>query len=112
MVIRKRRKINRKKRYAEPEEIESVYIDYMNKKNKVKKMVREAITEYEVKITKEIGNDKNSGRNMWKYINKLKRVDLKQKSVGIINEDGSIMEKSDVPSAAQVERHSEFPLNV
>ena len=46
-------------------------------------MVREAITGYEVKMAMEIKHAKDSGRKMWKYINKLKLkgVDLKQKNV-------------------------------
>ena len=70
-----------------------MFLEYMDQKNKVKKMVREAITGYEVKMAMEIKHAKDSGRKMWKYINKLKGVDLKQKNVDIYNEDGSIMMK-------------------
>ena len=94
--IKKRRSINRRKRYARPEEIENVFLEYMDQKNKVKRMVKEAITEYEVKMTNEIKNAKDSGRKMWKYINKLKGVDLKQKVVDIYNADGTIMEKCEM----------------
>ena len=45
----------------------------------------------------EIKHAKDSGRKMWKYINKLKGVDLKQKNVDICNEDCSIMMKSEMP---------------
>ena len=56
---------------------------YMDQKNKAKKMVKEAITGYEVKMAMEIKHAKDSGRKMWKYINKLKLkgMDLKQKNV-------------------------------
>ena len=60
-------------------------------------MVKEAITGYEVKMAMEIKHARDSGRKMWKSINKLKGVDLKQKNVGIYSEYGSIMMKSEMP---------------
>ena len=81
--IKKRRYINRRKRYTGPGEIRTVFLEYMDQKNKVKKMVREAITGYGVKMAMEIKHAEDSGRKMLKYINKLKDVDLKQKNVDI-----------------------------
>ena len=50
LEIKKRKNINRRKRYAGPGEIRTVFLEYMDQKNKVRRMVREAITGYEVKM--------------------------------------------------------------
>ena len=70
--IKIRREINRKKRNTKDEkERNKLEIEYKNQKEVVKKLVREGIGSYELMITKEIQEDKNSGRKLWQNIYKL-----------------------------------------
>lgn len=44
---------------------------YIKQKKVVQERVHEAITEHERKVTNEIRCKNNSGRNLWKNVNKL-----------------------------------------
>ena len=67
-----KREINRKKRNTKDEkEKANLERKYKEQKEIVKRLIREGITNYEIKITNEIKEDGNSGRKLWENINKL-----------------------------------------
>ena len=73
--IKERKRYNRLARNSENEETMKYWKDlYWNQKNKVKAMVKDAMTKYENQLTNEIKQNQNS-RKMWQYINKLRRKD-------------------------------------
>jgi len=70
--IKNRRKLNRDRRAAvDPETREFCWNKYLDQKEKVKKMVKDAKMQHEREITREIERDKTSKR-MWDMINKLR----------------------------------------
>ena len=91
-AIKKRRKINRKRRNCTDEgkrkELEAEY----NKQRKVvQRLVREAVTEYEKELAKELRKDKNGGL-MWKKMKQIRGKGMDKDKEDKIYEDGKIME--------------------
>ena len=69
--IKRRKTINRLKRNAKSDERKEVLEKrYKSQKGKVQRMIREAKSKYEKKLTDEIKRDK-SGKKTWEHINKL-----------------------------------------
>merc|ERR1711915_1023572 len=78
-----KREINRKKRNTKDEkEKANLERKYKEQKEIVKRLIREGITNYEIKITNEIKEDGNSGRKLWENINKL----IGRKTIYVINQ--------------------------
>ena len=85
-AIKERRRLNRLRRNATNDDQKARYwIDYKNQKLKVADMVRDSISKYEEKITKEIIGSKDI-KKKWKYINKLRK--------GNVNNDTSLYRES------------------
>ena len=79
--IKKRREFNRLARNAENDNIRDYWRNkYLTQKALVKDMVKEAISNYEMKLTNDIKQDKN-GKKMWNHINKLRKKDDRKKEV-------------------------------
>ena len=95
--IKKRKSINRKRRYATLDEREGLFQEYYTQKNKVKEMVKTAITEFEIQMTMEIREEKDAGKRMWKYINKLRGVGKKQAKVDIFDQNDALILKEELP---------------
>ena len=76
--IKKRKEINRSKRNTTNEVEKSVLEqEYLIQKNKVKRLVKDAITAYE-KITKGIRESKNKSKAVWENINKLRKNERRE----------------------------------
>ena len=95
--IRKRKELNRKRRNAtDKDEKEQWKNMYEIQKSKTQDIIREEIYKYEEKIAREIKESKDSGKNMWKYINKLKGGKEKENDVRIYGEDGKELERCNI----------------
>ena len=74
--IKERKRYNRLRRNARKEgnktEEEKWKKMYLEQKIKAQKLIRQAMTMDEEKKAKEIKEDKNNGKNIWKYIRMLK----------------------------------------
>ena len=95
--MKKKREINRKKRNTTDEkERAELETKYQEQRKNVKKLIREGISNYEIKITNEIKEDRNSGRKLWQNINKLigrgKKADEEMK---VFNERGQELSERD-----------------
>ena len=70
---------------------------YKEQRDVVKKLIREGITKYEIQITNEIKEDRNSGRKLWQNINKLigrkSKVDEEMK---VFNEEGKELNEQEI----------------
>ena len=96
--IKIRREINRKKRNTEDEKEREVLEEkYKEQKEVVKKLIREGIESYEIKITKEIKEDGNSGRKLWENIYKLLGKEKKtEEEMRVYIEDEKELSKQEI----------------
>ena len=94
---KEKEKQNRKRRYAALDEKERLFQEYYTQKNKVKKMVKVAITKFEMQITTEIRQEKDSGKKMWVYINKLGGIEQKQSNIDIFDQNEALILKEELP---------------
>ena len=96
--MKKKRAINRKKRNTTDErEKTELEIQYQRQREIVKKLIREGIENYEIKITREIKEDKNSGRKLWQNINKLIGKGKKEKEeLKVYKEDGQELNEQEI----------------
>ena len=96
--MKKKRAINRKKRNTTDEkEKTELEIQYQRQREIVKKLIREGIENYEIKITKEIKEDRNSGRKLWQNINKLIGKGKKEKEeLKVYKEDGQELNEQEI----------------
>ena len=90
--IKNRKKYNKLKRYCidktEKDYFESKYTEH---KNKAKKLIKDEITKYEIKITEEIKADKS--RKLWQNINYLRgKNKITKQNTKIYDEKGNIMQ--------------------
>ena len=70
--MKKKREINRRRRNTKDiKEKNKLEKECNQQKEVVKKLVRESIEKYEIKITNEIKEDENRGRKLWQNIHKL-----------------------------------------
>ena len=74
-----------------------MFQEYYTQKNKVKEMVKAAITKFEIKLTIEVGEDKDSGRKTWKYISKLRGIEQKQANIDIFDQNDALILKEELP---------------
>ena len=87
--IKKRKEINRKKRHGKTkQEIDRLTRAYNSQKFKVQKLVKEAKNRYEIKITTEIKESINRGKDTWRHINKLSGRKQKDNDILEIYENG------------------------
>ena len=87
--IKKGREFNRRKRYGRTiAEISRLTRLYKMQKYRVQKLIRDAKNKYEIKMTKEIKESDNRGKNMWRHINKLSERDQRDKDILEVYEDG------------------------
>ena len=71
--INKRREINKNRRNTTNiHEKNRLMREYEAQKNKVSRMVKEAIETHEINITQKIITDKNRGKRVFQHINTLK----------------------------------------
>lgn len=70
-------------------------VKYMKQKGKVQELVREAITKYERRLTKQIKENK-SGKKMWESINKLAGKNKKSTNTKLFDENGNKIEEIDI----------------
>ena len=91
--IKIRKKKNRAKRNAKGDDKEHLEQEYYAQKKKVQKLIREEIQKHETKITDEIRQSKDNGKQLWKYINKLKGKEQSQKDNFIYDEEGKILDQ-------------------
>ena len=76
--IKERRNINRQKRNSQDTEEKRVLSNvYQKKKKEVQKLVKEAITKNEMKITAEVRSSKNKSKSLWENIDKLRKKERK-----------------------------------
>ena len=95
--IKKRKNINRKIRYAALDEKERLYYTQVTQQNKVKEMVKAAITKFEMQMTTEIREEKDSGKKMWKCISKLRGIEQKQANIDIFDQNYALILKEELP---------------
>ena len=89
-----RKQYNRAKRNVQNEEEREMYTElYKKQKEKVQAIIKEEISKYENKLTKEIRNNKVKPEKKWKYINELRGIDNNQKDLCIYNEKGEKLEE-------------------
>ena len=92
--IKKRRSLNRQKRKEDgnKKQLEDAY---RQQKKKVQQLVREAIHSYECKIVQDIKNDKHSGREIWKHIDKLRYREKKTSRIDLFEDKGEKLSDED-----------------
>ena len=95
--IKKRRNINRKRRYATLDEKERFLQEYYTQKNKVKEMVKAAITKFEVQMATEIREERDSGKKIWKYISKIRGIEQKQANIAVFDQSDTLILKEELP---------------
>ena len=87
--IKKRREINRRRRHGKTkQETDRLTKAYNNQKLRVQRLVKEAKNQYEIKITTEIKQSINRGKDTWRHINKLSGRKQKDKDILDIYENG------------------------
>ena len=94
--IKKRKDINREKRYLEEEEKKLCWERYLAQKKKVSELIREEIRKYESFITNEIKESKDGYKKMWKHIDRLKGVNKQEKKSKVYGDDKKIVEGEDL----------------
>ena len=71
--------LNRRKRYGKNhKEKEQLMKKWINKKNHVQKLIRDAKSKYEIDMTKKMKEKSNRGKDVWKNINKISGRDQKE----------------------------------
>ena len=97
--IKLRRHFNRLKRNADQEHERNLYNGiYKNQKRKVQVMVKDAISQYEKRLTKEV---RRSGGNLWKNINKLRGEKLNVRDTQIYDLNGVKMAETEAMEAIE-----------
>ena len=98
MKWKKKRAINRKKiNTTDERERSELEVKYQEQREIVKRLIRKGIEDYEIKITNEIKEDKNSGRKLWQNINKLLGKSKKEKDeMKVFNEKGKELNKQEI----------------
>ena len=100
-----RRSLNNRRRNAQnAEEAVEWKNKYKEQKEKVQKMVKDAVMKHEKKVSQEIMEDKNRSRRIWDHIRKLQQVQ-KQKDDGILIYDinGVQLLKENIPRQLEME---------
>lgn len=70
---------------------------WREQKEVVKRLIREGISNYELKITKEIKEDRNSGRKLWDNIYKLIGKKTKRnEEMRVFNNEGQELDEQDI----------------
>ena len=94
--IKKRKELNRKRRRMKKQpESETLYEEYKLQKQKVKLLVKKAITESEKKITYEIRTSRNKSKTMWENIDKLRKKERKDTETHLYSETGTQLSASE-----------------
>ena len=61
-------------------------------------MVKAAITKFEVQMTTEIREERDSGgKKMWKYISKLRGIEQKQANIAVFDQNDTLILKEELP---------------
>ena len=94
--IKKRKLINREKRYLEGDEKERCWSRYLSQKKKVSELVREEVRKYESVITNEIKESKDGYKKMWKHIERLKGTGKQEKESQVYDGDGKLIDGKDL----------------
>ena len=94
--IKLRRQYNRLVRNASNNEDKATFkILYDEQKRKTSMLIKEGISNYEIKITERLKQQNNS-TDMWKDINKLRRREEDKKDKAIYDDEGKPMEKDKI----------------
>ena len=59
-------------------------------------MVKAGITKFEMQMTTEIREEKDSGKKMWKYISKLRGIEQKQANIDIFDQNYALILKEEL----------------
>ena len=72
---------------------------YLKQKEKVRGIIQEEKTKYEEKVTKEIIQAKDSGRRMWKIIEKLKGSNKREQEKAIYDQNRKLLQEREAEQA-------------
>ena len=61
-------------------------------------MVKAAIRKFEVQMTTEIREEKDSGKKTWKYISKLRGIEQKQANMAVFDQNDTLILKEELPA--------------
>ena len=90
--IKKRKEYNRKKRRGNNENREIFERLYWEQKREVKELIYQSKKTYEEELAKEIKEDRDSAKKIWKTINRLKGYERNEKEIGLYDEDGVLVD--------------------